>query len=46
MLGNQHTKHHAALASARNRTPQYFLVPVLQPLVGHITPYALWRVRE
>ena len=46
MLANQHTEHRAALASARNRTPQCFLVPVLQPLVGHITPYALWRVRE
>jgi histone-lysine N-methyltransferase SETD2 len=46
MLANQHTEHRAALASTRNRTPQCFLVPVLQPLVGHITPYALWRVRE
>jgi hypothetical protein len=46
MLENQHTEHRAAIASARNRTPQCFLVPVLQPLIGHITPYALWRVRE
>ena len=46
MLENQHTEHRAAIASARNRTPQCFLVPVLQPLVGHITPYALWHVQE
>ena len=46
MLENQHTEHCAALASARNRTPQCFLVPVLQSLVGHITPYALWCVWE
>ena len=46
MLENQHTEYRAALASARNRILQCFLVTVLQPLVGHITPYALWCVRE
>ena len=46
MLTNQHVEHHAAMSSARNRIPQCFLIPMLQSLIGHITPYALWRVYE
>src|SRR5579862_910534 len=46
MLNNQHIEHHAAMSSARNRTPQAFWVPMFQSIIGHITPYAIWRVYD
>ena len=46
MLENQHIEHNASMAQARNRTPQSFRIPLMEAVVGHITPYALWRVYE
>ena len=46
MLENQHIEHNASMAQARNRTPQSFRIPLMEAVVGHITPYALWHVYE
>lgn len=46
MLTTQHTEHQAAMSAARNRTPQSLRILLFGSLVGHITPYALWRAFE
>ena len=43
MLAARHWEHNAAIAAVRNWTPQSFHCPLFSALVGHITPYALWR---
>ena len=43
MLITQHQEHRAAVSTAKNRTPQSFRCPLFNALVGHITPFALWR---
>src|SRR3954452_19142819 len=46
MLATQHQEHRAALVAAKNRIPQNFWSPLFSALIGHITPFALWRVYE
>ena len=46
MLKNQHIEHNASIAQAHNRTPQSFHIPLMEAVVGHITPYVLWCIYE
>ena len=46
MLENQHIEHNASMAQAHNRMPQSFRIPLMEAVIGHITPYALWQVYE
>jgi hypothetical protein len=46
MLAAQHREHSAAMDKARNRIPQSFRCTLFNTLIGHITPYALWRAYD
>ena len=46
LLSNQHSEHKAAMAAACNRTPQTLRISIFEAVIGHVTPYALWRVYD
>ena len=46
MLTNQINEHQVAMAQAKDRTPQRFMVPFLSELIGHVTPFALHKIMD
>ena len=46
LLSNQYSEHKAAIAAAYNQISQTLQISIFKAVIGHVTPYALWRVYD